>query len=63
MWIESDDDYRPVPGEWIVAKLAELQAALTARDPDFRSRRPREFLDPNPFYASVARGAPEHGSG
>lgn len=57
MWVESEDDYKPVPGEWIVATLLELIAKLRADDPKFRELEPRRFLDPSLVYGAVARGA------
>lgn len=56
MWIESSNDYTPVPGEWIVERLLALIATLRERDPDFRALRPRVFLDPALVHDAVARG-------
>jgi len=57
MWhIESTDDYKPVPGDWIVDKLTELRSMLRERDPELRSRKPRRFLDPALVYDAVTRG-------
>jgi hypothetical protein len=63
MWIESDDDYAPVPGDWIAQRLRELWGLLLERDPAFRDRGPRMFLPPSPFYAAVARGDDERAVG
>ncbi|MCW8138434.1 MAG: hypothetical protein KIT58_05960 [Planctomycetota bacterium] len=56
MWIESSNDYTPVPGDWIVARLHRLMTTLRERDPDFRALRPRVFLEPETVYAAVGRG-------
>jgi hypothetical protein len=57
MWTESADDYKPVPGEWIVGKLAELGETLRIEDRRFRDLKPGRFLDPALVYQAVARGA------
>jgi hypothetical protein len=56
MWTESEEDYKPVPGDWIVAKLIELETSLREQDRRFRELKPRHFLDPTAFYEAVARG-------
>jgi hypothetical protein len=56
MHIESTDDYKPVPGGWIVDRLLDLMETLRERDAVFRALRPRCFLDPSIVYAAVARG-------
>ncbi len=61
MWTESTDDCKPVPGDWIVAKLRELGATLRERDPRFRALEPGRFLDPRAVYEVVARGDVERG--
>jgi hypothetical protein len=59
MWVESTDDYKPVPGDWIVERLLELGATLRERDPEFRALKPRSFLDPSLVYDAVAREDPD----
>jgi hypothetical protein len=56
MWVESTDDYKPVPGEWIVERLLFLMRTLRERDERFRALKPRAFLDPALVYAAVAKG-------
>lgn len=56
MWLESEGSDRPVPGEWIVSRLAWLRATLQENDPRFRELRPRQFLEPESVYQAVLRG-------
>jgi hypothetical protein len=59
MWLESEGNDKPVPGEWIVERLAWLRAELQERDPQFRELEPRALLEPGPIYQAVQRGEHE----
>lgn len=49
------EDYKPVPGDWIVARIEFLLEALRRGDRQFAELKPWRFLDPAPVYASVQR--------
>lgn len=53
--LESEDDYRPVPGEWIEDRLLRLLEELRAGDPRFNELKPWKPLDPGAVYAAVQR--------
>ncbi len=54
--LESDEEYRPVPGDWIVDRIRDLREDLRARDRRFDDLKPWRLLNPEPVYADVQRG-------
>lgn len=51
-----EQDYVPVPPQWIERRVLWLLKTLPKRDPGFLKRQPSRFLDPVEVYAPLSKG-------